>query len=70
MKKRKLRIKDEEGRELLVSDGNQVALARYIGMDEEMINSVIEFYCELTGEPEDEVRKFLKFEEAQDEFCS
>lgn len=63
---------DDEGRELLVvqSDQNIVAYPRYTDLDSETKDFIVELLCEFTDESREKIKKFLDFDEEDDEFCS
>ena len=64
-------IKDNKGRVIIkVSDDNDIAIARFPDMEDDVKDCIVEYYTEMTGECADKVRKFLDFKEGEDEFCS
>jgi hypothetical protein len=67
-------VKDNKGRVLLVlSDNGRLAVARYEDMDEAFKQYIINYYKDMTIEPQEKIDKlvrFLNFEEDTDEFCS
>lgn len=63
-------ITDKTGRVLLKVKGDRILVARFPNMSDNMKNTIIEFYTELTGEEPDRIKGFLEFKNEEMEFCS
>jgi len=67
-------VKDNKGRVLFILNENgRMAIARYKDMDENFKQYIVNYYRDMTSEPQEKIDsliKFLNFEEDADEFCS
>jgi tetrahydromethanopterin S-methyltransferase subunit H len=66
-------IKDRKGRIVFESKGSRFILSRFIDMDKETKNAIMELYIDLTGETKENIINFLDFktQDIQEEiFCS
>ena len=63
-------VKDDKDRVLLNVKGNDIALARFPDLDEEIKNNLADIYSDLTGKNKDNTKQFLNYETDENEFCS
>ena len=63
-------ITDDKERVIIKINNGKIAAARYIDLDERIKDYVVDLYRELIGmEDAEKLKKFLNFEEENDEFC-
>jgi len=63
-------ITDDKERVIIKINNGKIAAARYIDLDEGIKDYVVDLYRELIGmEDAEKLKKFLNFEEENDEFC-
>lgn len=66
-----LEIKDKKGRVLLyMNRKGKLALSRFPDLSVEEIKKLANIYHELSGNREETIEKFLRFEENEEQFCS
>jgi len=66
-----LEIKDQKGRVLLyMNRKGKLALSRFPDLSVEEIKNLAKVYHELSGDGEETIEKFLRFEENEEQFCS
>jgi len=63
-------VKDAQDRVVIkIDDAGNLGVARFPDLPEEFKTYVIEIYKELTDEDPEALRRFLDYEEEEDEFC-
>ena len=64
-------LKDKKGRILVhMNRKGKLALSRFPDLSEEEITKLTEFYHKMSGDNPVDIRKFLKFEDEDEKFCS
>ena len=63
-------IRDDKDRVIIkVDEKGKIAAARYPDLSEEFKQYIVETYAELTNEDPEKLKRFLDYEEEDDEFC-
>ena len=68
--KKKLCLKDKEGRTLLTVQGGRVLVARFPEMDNDLKDAIWHFYREITGDNDKRIKDFLDYNSDENDFCS
>ena len=63
-------VRDDKDRQIIKGNGDNIAIARFLDMDDKTKNCVAEIYQTLTGKDIQEVMDFLNYKTNESEFCS
>jgi len=62
-------VTDPKGRTVISIRGDDVAIARFDDLDDDFKEYLVNVYSQLTTGDVERFRKFLNYEEEEDEFC-
>ena len=63
-------VKDDKGRILMKGKDDKIVIGRFPDLDERLKKYLADLYVDLTGEDIQKAKRFLNYENDENEFCS